>query len=104
MGTRANYLRVLPLNLLTGTPPASSIVAAEVAVLRFRNILSGVGAGSRSSWITSSASMATEVLSTNCKGDIDKEAMAGSTGFEAGIKAGIGARVLRFLGAGASSN
>ena len=64
--TRANYLRALLLNLLTGTPPASSIVVAEVAALRFRNILFVVGAGSCSSWIVSSASMATEVLSANC--------------------------------------
>jgi len=103
MGTRANYLRDLPLNLLTDTPPASSVVA-EVAVLRFRNILVVVGAGSCSSWIASSASMATEVLSADCGRDIEAEAMAGSTGSEAGIEAGFDARVLRFLGTGASSN
>lgn len=87
---------------MTGIPPASSIVVAEVAVLRFRNILFVVGAGS--SWIASSASMATEVLSADCGRDIEAEAMAGSTGSEAGIEAGFGTRILGFLGTGASSN
>jgi len=60
-----------------------------------------VGAVSR---IASSALMATEVLSDVCRRDIEAEAMAGSTGSETGIEADFGARALRFLGTGASSN
>jgi len=98
----ANYLRVWPLNLLTGTPPS----LAEVAVLRFRKcsffpFFFVVGARSCS---CSSASMTGEVLSADCGRDIEAEAMVGSTGSEAGIEAGFGACVLRFLGTGASSN
>ena len=104
MGTRANYLRALPLNLLMGTPPASSIVVAKVVVLRFRNILFVVGVGSCSSWTASSASMAIEVLSADCGRDIEAEAMAGSTGSEPEIEGGFGARGLCLLGTGASSN
>lgn len=96
----ANYLRVLPLNLLTGTP-ASSIVVVVVALLCFRNVLFGVGAGSCSSWVTSSASVAAEVLSADC--GREAVAKAGITGSEAG-EAGFGVCVLRFLRTGASSN
>jgi len=70
--------------------------------LRFRSILFVVGAGS--SWIASSASMTKEVLSADCGRDIEAEDMGGSIGSEAGIEADFGARVLRFLGTGASSN
>ena len=48
--------------------------------------------------------MAAEVLSADCGRDIEAGAMASSTGSEAGIEAGFGACVLRFLGTGASSN
>ena len=72
--------------------------------MRFRNILFVVGSGSCSPWIVRSVSMVTEVLSTDCGRDIEVEVMTGSTGSEAGIKADFGARGLRFLGTGASSN
>ena len=72
-----------------------------IAVLRSRNVLFVVGAGSCLSWITSSAPMAAEVLSADCGRDIEAEAMAGSNGSEVGINA---ACVLRFLGTGTSSN
>ena len=86
-------------DLLTGALPASSTVVAAVTVLRFRKCLFVI-TGSCSSSIISSASMTGEVLSADCGKDIEAEARAGSTISEAGF----GARVLRFLGEGASSN
>jgi len=97
---KPSYLRVRPLDFLTGASPVSSTVVAEVANLRSRNVLFVVGLGLSSASMISSASAMGEVPSAGCGVDIEAEAMGGSN---AGVEPGFGACVLRFLGTEASS-